>query len=236
MNVSALTWFEDEDPRDLTRWAMAGAVVLGIHAALISGYLLWHQPEEIGDDTSPVTVELAPIDSTADSDQRDVAPAPEEMVEQKAEPEVQKQPDEPKLEEPPPPEMTPSDVAPPEEKPPPKVEEVKPPAPQTAARVKGGAPHVESSWQTGLVRHLQQYKRYPGEAQSHGEEGVVLLGFSVDRTGHLLARHIVRSSGHADLDEEVMSMIDRAQPLPPFPPSMPEPKLDLTVPIRFSLR
>jgi protein TonB len=87
-----------------------------------------------------------------------------------------------------------------------------------------------------LVRHLQQYKRYPSEAQSHGDEGVVLLGFSVDRTGHVLTRHIVRSSGHADLDDEVMAMIDRAQPLPPFPSTMPEPKLDLTVPIRFSLR
>jgi periplasmic protein TonB len=39
-----------------------------------------------------------------------------------------------------------------------------------------------------------------------------------------------------DLDKEVVSMIERAQPLPPFPPSMPEDKLDLTVPIRFSLR
>jgi protein TonB len=235
MTALAQTWFEDEDPRDLARWSFAGAVVLGIHAALISGYLLWHPPEQIGDDNTAVTVELAPIDSTADVDQSDVTPAPEETVEQKVEPDVQTQPDEPKVEEPPPPEIT-TDVAPPEEKPPEKIEEKKPPAPQTAARVKGGAPRVVSSWQTGLVRHLQQFKRYPSEAQSHGDEGVVLLGFSVDRAGHLLSRHIVHSSGHADLDEEVMSMIDRAQPLPPFPPSMTEPTLDLTVPIRFSLR
>jgi protein TonB len=33
-----------------------------------------------------------------------------------------------------------------------------------------------------------------------------------------------------------MSMIERAQPLPPFPTSMPQAKLDLTVPIRFSLQ
>ena len=85
------------------------------------------------------------------------------------------------------------------------------------------------------MRHLQQYKRYPSEAQSRGDQGVVLLGFSVDRNGHVLSRRIVHSSGHADLDDEVMAMIDRAQPLPPFPRSMPEEKLDLTVPIRFSL-
>ena len=44
------------------------------------------------------------------------------------------------------------------------------------------------------------------------------------------------SSGHRQLDNEVMSMIERAQPLPPFPASMPQAKLDLTVPIRFSLQ
>ena len=103
------------------------------------------------------------------------------------------------------------------------------------ARAKGGAPRVAPSWETGLVRHLQQFKRYPSEAQSRSEEGVVLLSFSVDRTGHVLEHHSAqfRPSG---LDDEVMSMIERAQPLPPFPASMTEAKLDLTVPIRFSLR
>ena len=104
------------------------------------------------------------------------------------------------------------------------------------SRVKGGAPRIEPSWQTALVRHLQQYKRYPSDAQSRGEDGVVMLSFTVDRTGHVLARQIARSSGHRELDNEVMSMIERAQPLPPFPATMPQATLDLTVPIRFSLR
>jgi protein TonB len=104
------------------------------------------------------------------------------------------------------------------------------------ARVKGGAPHIATSWETSLIKHLEQFKRYPGDAQTRGEEGVVLLSFSIDRSGHVLAHQIVRSSGFPDLDNEVMSMIERAQPLPPFPPDMTDAKLDLTVPIRFSLR
>jgi protein TonB len=104
------------------------------------------------------------------------------------------------------------------------------------ARSKGGAPHIAPAWQTTLVRHLEQYKRYPSAAQARGEEGVVLLGFTVDRTGHVLEHRIVRSSGHPALDDEVMAMIERAQPLPPFPATMAEAKLDLTVPIRFSLK
>ena len=180
MTAFALTWLEDEGPDDLRRWALAAAVVVGVHVSLIVGYLFWHHfhPSDIGDN-SVVAVELAPIDSVADADQTDVAPAPEETVEQKETPtEVPKPPDEPKVEEPPPPpNETTADVAPPEQKPPEKIEEPKPPAPRTAARVRGGAPRVEPSWEAGLVRHLQQYKRYPSEAQSRGEQGVVILGF-----------------------------------------------------------
>jgi periplasmic protein TonB len=237
MSVPSLSWFEDEDPRDLIRWSLAAAVVLGIHAAVISCYLLWHVPEEdIGDDASVVTVELAPIDSTPDAVERDVAPAPETMIESKALPEPQKEKptEEVKVEQPP--DETPSVIPEPVQKPPEKVEEARPPAPVTAQRVKGGASRIEPSWQSSLVRQLQRNKRYPNDAQSRNEEGVVLLSFSLDRTGHVLARHIARSSGFADLDEEVMAMIMRAQPLPAFPASMPQPQLDLTVPIRFSLR
>ena len=210
--------------------------MVGLHAALIAGYFVWHQPEEeIGDLTPVVTVDLAPIDSVADANQRDIAPGPEDMVEQKPVPEAEKQPDQPKIEEPPPPPAAIADVALPEPKPPEKVEEERPPAPRTTARVEGGAPRLAPSWQADLVRHLQQYKRYPSGAQGKHQQGIVLLGFSVDRNGRVLTRRIVQSSGHADLDQEVMEMIERAQPLPAFPPSMTQAKLDLTVPIRFSL-
>jgi periplasmic protein TonB len=220
MIAHALTWFEDDDPRDVRRWIMAAAIVLGIHLAAIAAYVYIHRPDEIGDDSSPVTMDLTPSDDTVD--QPEVAPIPE----------AQKPVEQP----PPPPPDTSEAVVAPQEKPPEPVQEDKPPTPAMPARVKGGAPRVEPSWQTGLIKHLQQFKRYPSDAQSRGDEGVVLLSFSVDRTGRVLSHAIARSSGYPELDAEVMSMIERAQPLPPFPPSMPEAKLDLTVPIRFSLR
>jgi periplasmic protein TonB len=221
MTALALLWFEDEDPRDLRRWAIAAAIVLAIHLGAVAGYVFVHRPDEIGDASSPLAFDLAPSDDTID--QPEIAPVPEEQPKQVEEP-------------PPPPEPSQALVAPPEEPVPQPIEERKPPTPAQPQRVKGGAPRIESSWQTALVRHLQQYKRYPGDAQARGEEGVVQLSFTVDRTGHVLNREIVRSSGHRQLDNEVMSMIERAQPLPPFPATMPQAKLDLTVPIRFSLQ
>jgi periplasmic protein TonB len=222
MSALTLPWFEDEDPRELRRWAIAAAVVLGVHLGGVGLYAYLHHPEEIGDDTSPITIDLTPSDDTID--QPEIAPVPE------SQPKTVDQP-------PPPPPDTSEAVMEPQEPPPPQpVEETRPPSPAVPARVKGGAPRIAPSWQTELVRRLEQYKRYPSDAQSRGVEGVVMLSFSVDRNGRVLAHEIVRSSGHSELDKEVVSMIERAQPLPPFPPSMPEEKLDLTVPIRFSLR
>ena len=238
MSSLPLLWFEDEkNPRDLLRWAAAAAVVVGVHAGAIAYYLARHEPVAIGDQADIITVELAPIDSTPDAVEQDVAPAPETMVESKALPDlpVEKPVEEAKVEQPPPDEA-PAIVPLPETKPPEKVQETRPPAPVTAEKVKGGAPHIEPSWQTSLVRQLQRFKRYPGEAQSRREQGVVLLSFSLDRTGHVLAHSIAHSSGYPALDDEVMAMILRAEPLPAFPASMPQPRLDLTVPIRFSLR
>jgi protein TonB len=218
MTALALGWFDDEDPRELRRWAIAAIIVLGVHIGAIAGYLYVHEPEQIGDDSSVVAVELSPMDS--DVEQPEIAPVPETQQKQV---------------EAPPPDESQTIVAPPQEQPVEKNEEQRPPTPAMPARIKGGAPRVEPSWQTNLIKHLQQYKRYPSDAQSRGEEGVVQLSFSVDRSGHVLSRQVVRSSGYPELDAEVMAMIERAQPLPPFPAAMPQPKLDLTVPIRFSL-
>jgi TonB family protein len=97
----------------------------------------------------------------------------------------------------------------------------------------GDAPRVEPSWRNAVVRHLQQYKRYPTDARSRGEGGVVQLSFTVDRSGHVLNCEVQGTSGHPELDSEAISIIEGAQPLPPFPASMPQAKLNLTVPIRF---
>jgi periplasmic protein TonB len=237
MKVFSASWFDDHDPRDLLRWIAAAAIVLGVHIGAVAYYVARHQPEDIGDDSEIVTVELAPIDTTPDAMTSDAAPASETMVESRPVPETPKETphEELKVEQPPPDEM-PAAIPEPTPKPPERIEQARPPAPTTAQQVRGGAPRIEPSWQTSLVRQLQRYKRYPSEAQSRNEQGVVLLSFSLDRDGHVLSHRIARSSGFADLDNEVMAMIMRAEPLPAFPASMQQARLDLTVPIRFSLR
>lgn len=211
MNTRALPWFEDQGPRDLTRWMAAGAIVLGAHGAIIAAYLFTRVPEQtIGDDVPVISIELtAPV---------------EEQVEQAA------------VEKPiPQPEVVPDQDALPVDKPPPPVEQSSP-ATRTTERVEAAAPRIDPSWQTLLVKRLYQFMTYPSRAREHNEQGIGLLTFTVDRSGHVVERHVARSSGHADLDAEMMTLVERAQPLPAFPASMTQDQLELTVPIRFALR
>ncbi len=210
MTDRALFWFEDDNSRDLPRWSVAAAIVVAVHAAAVGGYMFWHQPEvEIGDDTPIISIELT---------------APEIDQQEQA-----------KVDTPTPPKQTSEDAILPTEKPPEKVEQTSP-APRTTVRTEASAPRIDPSWQSQLLKHLQQFKNYPAAAREHGEQGVAMLAFTLDRDGKVLSRRIVKSSGHADLDAEVLAMIERAQPLPAFPVSMSEDQLALTVPIRFSLR
>jgi periplasmic protein TonB len=86
-------------------------------------------------------------------------------------------------------------------------------------------------WQHLVGARLQQQKRYPTGAD--GRHGTVMLRFQVNRDGSVGSRSIVRSSGVPALDQEVMAMLQRAQPMPAFFPDMKQPQMTLTVPVEF---
>ncbi|HEX4408492.1 MAG TPA: energy transducer TonB [Xanthobacteraceae bacterium] len=223
MNARVIRWFEEDDPRDLRRWAIAALVIVGIHALGIGGYVyLDNETDDIGRNSTPIVVDIAPGEDARD--QPEVAPTPDQ---QQPPPEAEKPPETP----PPPPDT--DAVIPQPEKVPEKVEQQ--PPQQYIPAMTAATPYIDTSWESTLTRRLQHFKRYPGGAQSRGEEGVVLLGFVIDRSGHVLEHQIVKSSGFPDLDAEVSSLIKRADPLPAFPPTMTASTLEFTVPIRFSL-
>ena len=92
------------------------------------------------------------------------------------------------------------------------------------------------TWKTHILALLERNKRYPEMAQSRHQEGVAQVFFSLDRQGRVLNSRVVRSSGASALDDEALALLRRAEPFPPPPPELPGPRVDLTVPIRFSLR
>jgi len=119
---------------------------------------------------------------------------------------------------------------------PPKVEHR---AARPAAPAPSAASHDPSAmprWKSELMARLERYKRYPGEAQARGEQGVAHLAFSVDRAGGVHNARIARSSGSSLLDRATLELIARAEPLPPPPPDLRAAQVSIVVPINYNLR
>jgi periplasmic protein TonB len=102
------------------------------------------------------------------------------------------------------------------------------PAPVPSPEASAGYRALLSSW-------LERHKRYPEAARQRGEEGRAVLRFAVDRDGRVLDYAVIASSGYPDLDQSVEEMM-RGATLPPFPAGMPQPRMEISVTIRFSLR
>ena len=101
------------------------------------------------------------------------------------------------------------------------------PAPVPSTEVSPGYRALLSAW-------LETHKRYPDSARRRGEEGRAVLRFAVDRSGHVLDFAVAQSSGYPDLDSSIEEMM-RGALLPPFPGSMTQSRIDVSVTIRFSL-
>ncbi|WP_230533547.1 energy transducer TonB [Microvirga roseola] len=105
------------------------------------------------------------------------------------------------------------------------------PAPGVSSPLSGSP----ANWHRAMIAHLNRAKRYPPEARSRREEGVVRLSFSIDRSGRVTGYRIVGSSGSSALDREALAMIQRASPLPAPPPQVAGARIDLMVPVRFNI-
>ena len=111
-----------------------------------------------------------------------------------------------------------------------------PPVPQAAApqNSRGAAGTMSpATWKSRLMARLERAKRYPSGARRRGEEGVAYVSFAIDARGQVLSAQLARSSGHSELDEEVLALVRRASPLPPPPPGVPG---TITAPVRFNIR
>ncbi|WP_168192780.1 energy transducer TonB family protein [Undibacter mobilis] len=111
-------------------------------------------------------------------------------------------------------------------------------APRAAAPSAGAARDSNAlpNWTSRVISRLERYKRYPSDAQSRGDRGVVRLAFSVDRSGGVHNARVVASSGSNVLDRETLAMIERASPLPPPPDEVHGSYIPVVVPIAYYIR
>ena len=252
MNVGRETSHLRRWPESL-RWGTCFALALCFHAAGAAALLArWNESSDLVANAPVVLIDLAPLPVAPDITPNELPPGPQQT---QAQPQSQREKPLEKVELQPEPQAEPQLPVTPPPKPVEKPKEMKPKqkhasltsAPSTAehraARTAAPMPGAASrdsdalpNWKSQLVARLERYKRYPSEAQSRGEQGVAQLAFSIDRSGGVHNAHIVRSSGSSLLDRETLTLVERAQPLPPPPPEMSGSQIAIMVPIRYNMR
>ena len=110
--------------------------------------------------------------------------------------------------------------------------------PATAAAHGPMAAAPPPTWLGEISAALARNRTYPPRLRAERVTGVVVLRFTVDRGGRVLARAIERSSGSAELDRLALELLGRADPLPAPPADLPGTGtgIELVVPIRYSIR
>lgn len=254
---------EGEIPRDIARWLICGMVVLAAHGGAAGVLATWHDADPAGAPQSAVLLELAPVSASPPAEKADVAP---DVVDQKADPEPTPEPldkvekveleppredvKQPELKPEPPPPVKQAEVVLPKPEPPkPKpVQKQRTAAIETrrvssevasehaASASSGARGDAKAAYMQQIVAHLQRHKSYPAAARANHVEGTVTVTFTLNRGGSVIASHIARGSGSAELDREALEMLKRAQPFPAPPPGLSDAQFPFTAPMRYYLR
>ena len=64
----------------------------------------------------------------------------------------------------------------------------------------------------------------------------MLVEFTIDRSGKVVASRVLRRSGSSFLDQEAIAVLQRASPLPSPPEEITGELLPLTLPIQFRIK
>jgi protein TonB len=79
---------------------------------------------------------------------------------------------------------------------------------------------------------IESKKRYPEEAKRRGEEGTVVVSFTIDESGNPVNVKLASSSGSPSIDNETLRLI-RSLKFPPPPDGKP---INLRVEVEYQLR
>ena len=237
------------------RWGICFALALCFHfAGAMALVAKWNESSDLAANAPVIMIDLAPVAAAPEVVPNDMPP--DQVAARQEEPEPEPEPPKPteKVDLPPPeakaevalPPPPPKVVEKPKEKKPDKkkiVARAPSAAPQRSDRAAAPLPGASSrdsnampNWISDVAAKIGRNKRYPEEARSRGETGLVQVSFRVDRSGGVHNARVVRSSGSSVLDRDALASLERSQPLPSPPRDISDAKLNLDLPLRYTLR
>jgi periplasmic protein TonB len=231
---------------DSWRGTAAGVgVSVALHAALAITVFMWissrtvQRPMQV---QTAMSIELAPAPSSPPAPPNETPPMPPQPT--VIPPKTQDFPDLPKI-------AAPDAITlPVKPAPPPRLRQQPPPSPPSAPALppaavaaapsvgqpQNGRTTTEQNWEGRVLARLERMKRYPGDAMQQGLEDIIYVRLTLDRQGHVVASTIVKSHGHAVLDNAVLYLVKRASPLPALPASIAGATYTFVVPVDFFLK
>jgi len=91
------------------------------------------------------------------------------------------------------------------------------------------------SYMTKIKRQIELVWTYPTLAIERGEQGVLILQFTILSNGELKGVKLIRSSGSKILDNSAVEAIQTAAPYPPFPREWTEKEITIAARMEYVL-
>jgi periplasmic protein TonB len=217
------------------RWAISAALALALHAAAFAEFAIRGNTIEGDDGNSVIEIQLGPVTDQPSETRDDVAPGQKQDLQEETPPAPA--PTVPARDEQAKAESEPDgEIALPQ----PKQDQA--PAPEAPASSPATAPPKQrasaaqiASWNRRVAQTIARHKVYPAAARARRETGDVEITFTLESNGTVASSRVIRSSGHAALDQEALDTIRRAAPFPPPPAGVAGKQLEFTLPLSFTI-
>lgn len=233
--------------RRLPLWAVSLLAVIGLHVALYYAALLWRpEPTPLLLEPTAMLIELEPV----------VAPPEPVPPQPQAEPEPEPEPI-PEVVEAPKPKLAIVKPKPkPKVKPQPPKPEVKPQpeAPKVTSQEQSAAPvrapvqqktdtgeidRERALWMAKLQAYLSKRLHYPQNERRFNKPGSqhrLMLNFTIDTRGRILASEIRTSTARPSFGRDVLRQLRKASPVPPPPAKvLSAGSMPINYPLNFTL-
>lgn len=88
----------------------------------------------------------------------------------------------------------------------------------------------------GIKLQIESQKRYPSRSKRQGNEGTVVLRFTILKTGEIRDLELISGSPFDDINEAALKAVRKAMPFPNLPDEIGRDFLKLVIPFNFELK
>ncbi|VAX06696.1 hypothetical protein MNBD_GAMMA26-452 [hydrothermal vent metagenome] len=111
----------------------------------------------------------------------------------------------------------------------------KPLKPPQVASSRPAILEIESSYTSDLLKAIERHRRYPLRARRRGDEGEVLVNFTIMEDGEITSIQIASSSSSSSLDQAASRALEKLKQFRPIPHQLQRASWDFRIPVRFAL-